>query len=235
MKAAGAKTRRQTYSTFPEDNGSLSLIAESFSSIRAEYNLFPIIFNQIPQISCATMASILGGKFNDYYNHVFIIDCRFDYEFNGGHIKGAQRLDDVANIEKLFFDQKYEKALIIFHCEFSHNRGPDAASILRNYDRKININNYPYIDYPDVYILKGGYSEFYGEYSGLCEGKYVQMRDISHRRELPKTTTNFRNSLRLAKVSSSCFFQETFSSSTRCEEEDDELKPANGRQILFQS
>ena len=68
-----------------------------------------------------------------------VIDCRFDYEFEGGHIEGAVNLDSADNVVKWFFEdveppnpsqsglvKKGEtgKTVIVLHCEFSAKRGP---------------------------------------------------------------------------------------------------------------
>ena len=84
------------------------------------------------------MADILRGKYDKYYNNVSVVDDRFDYEFEGGHIKNAIWLSDISKLNEMFFEKPREKELIIFHCEFSHNRGPEAANTLREIDRRIN-------------------------------------------------------------------------------------------------
>lgn len=60
-------------------------------------------------------------------SHPFIvIDCRFDYEYQGGHIKGAMNVNKPEQIEDLFFKNKTnietlmkQNTIMIFHCEFS--------------------------------------------------------------------------------------------------------------------
>lgn len=34
-----------------------------------------------------TAARVLDGEFSDAYERIFIVDCRFPYEYQGGHIK----------------------------------------------------------------------------------------------------------------------------------------------------
>lgn len=53
---------------------------------------------------------------------------------------------------------------IIFHCEFSQKRGPRAYGAIRNHDREVNEKNYPYLDYPDIFVLDGGYRNFYPQF-----------------------------------------------------------------------
>jgi hypothetical protein len=75
-------------------------------------------------------------------------------------------IDELQGFEQ--FHQNYpvdqETPTIIFHCEFSQKRGPRALRALRNMDREINQSRWPYIFYPEVYILEGGYRNFHGTY-----------------------------------------------------------------------
>jgi len=57
-----------------------------------------------------------------------------------------------------------ELPLIIFHCEFSQKRGPRAFRNLRSKDRAANIANFPHLDYPEIYVLEGGYCNFYPQF-----------------------------------------------------------------------
>ena len=41
------------------------------------------------------------------YTKIFYIDCRYEYEFNGGHIKGAFNINDPKVIQILFFKHKW--------------------------------------------------------------------------------------------------------------------------------
>jgi rhodanese-related sulfurtransferase len=59
---------------------------------------------------------------------VLVFDCRFSYEYVGGHIRTALHKDtDDAVLSYLFsnetprFDQQ---TALVFHCEFSSRRGP---------------------------------------------------------------------------------------------------------------
>ena len=232
------KQRRRTFS-YADDDEINSFMEQRYGSTCQRKELFPTIPGQIPKITCSTLAEIISGKYNDYFKKIYIIDYRFKYEFDGGHIKNAIWLSDISNLQEMFFDKPIESALIIFHCEFSHNRGPAAASAFRSLDRTINLHRYPYHFYPDVYILHGGYSEFYQEYPELCDGGYTPMYEKSHRKngDLVRSHSYFKSSMKLLKtslsLSSNLLLKETFSSSPRNNEEEEDSQLANGSFLAF--
>lgn len=54
---------------------------------------------------------------------------------------------------------------------------------LRQEDRALN--QYPALYYPELYILKGGYRDFFPEYTELCEPQsYCPMHHQDHKAEL---------------------------------------------------
>lgn len=151
----------------------------------------------VPRISADTLVQLLSGEYDDFYDSLFIVDCRYDYEYNGGHIKGAFNLTNPEEMREMFFDTIIPNSVIVFHCEFSHNRGPQMASMFREIDRNLNKMEYPNLFYPDVFVLDGGYREFYQENSEFCDGGYVRMLDDNHRMngDLIKATTQFRKNV----------------------------------------
>ncbi len=70
------------------------------------------------------MDKVLTGEFKSKYDKVYIIDCRFAYEFDGGHIKNAHNINSTDILESYFFKEPIGRALIIFHCEYSVQRAP---------------------------------------------------------------------------------------------------------------
>jgi len=115
-----------------------------------------------------------------YIGRFLILDCRFLYEFEGGHIKGAENVPTPAGVQKFFQDvspgEKEKRLIIIFHCEFSSNRAPETLRALRKLDRALNIDKWPHLNYPELYLLEGGYSAFWSKYPELCEPQgYVKM------------------------------------------------------------
>jgi M-phase inducer tyrosine phosphatase len=124
-----------------------------------------------------------------------IIDCRYGYEYDGGHIQGAISMTHPNDFIELFFSPPRQDCVIIFHCEFSRNRGPKMAMQFRDYDRHVNRIDYPALFYPQVFILDGGYREFHERYSDLCDGDYVPMLDEGHRQngDLSRCTSAYHH------------------------------------------
>ena len=54
-------------------------------------------------------------------------------------------------------------------------------------DREKNVLKYPKLDYPEIYLLEGGYQRFFNHYKELCEPReYVRMADPNHSETLRK-------------------------------------------------
>jgi M-phase inducer tyrosine phosphatase len=82
------------------------------------------------------MNDLLNGVYDDKVHEYHVIDCRFDYEYNGGHIAGAVNINTTAAVEELLLGPSLlkpkpsvsgdpaKKTVLIFHCEFSAKRGP---------------------------------------------------------------------------------------------------------------
>ncbi|KAI2619263.1 hypothetical protein GGR54DRAFT_136382 [Hypoxylon sp. NC1633] len=138
--------------------------------------------DNIPRISKATFVDVLDGKFNDFYTQKMIIDCRFEYEYDGGHIMAAVNYNDKELLAKHLFENPMQgKTLLIFHCEYSACRAPMMARHIRSSDRTVNAEVYPKLTYPEVYILDGGYSEFFTECRDRCHPQaYVEMGAEEH-------------------------------------------------------
>lgn len=104
-----------------------------------------------------------------------IIDCRFEYEFQGGHIKNAININTTDKMDH-FYRSRIPQ-IIIFHCEYSSIRAPRLAHYLRNKDRNENI--YPNLKFSEIYIMEGGYKKFYEVFQFLCTPMhYVSMDDV---------------------------------------------------------
>lgn len=79
---------------------------------------------------------LIDGKYGSQIHDYHIIDCRFDYEYNGGHIPGAVNINTTAAVEELLLGPSLtkpkpsvsgdavRKTVLVFHCEFSAKRAP---------------------------------------------------------------------------------------------------------------
>ncbi|PNJ14036.1 M-phase inducer phosphatase 2 isoform X3 [Pongo pygmaeus] len=124
-------------------------------------------------ISPETMVALLMGKFSNIVDKFVIVDCRYPYEYEGGHIKTAVNLPLERDAESFLLQSPItpcsldKRVILIFHCEFSSERGPRMCRFIRERDRAVN--DYPSLYYPEMYILKGGYKEFFPQHPNFCE------------------------------------------------------------------
>ncbi|XP_063489492.1 M-phase inducer phosphatase 2 isoform X9 [Symphalangus syndactylus] len=124
-------------------------------------------------ISPETMVALLTGKFSNIVDKFVIVDCRYPYEYEGGHIKTAVNLPLERDAESFLLQSPItpcsldKRVILIFHCEFSSERGPRMCRFIRERDRAVN--DYPSLYYPEMYILKGGYKEFFPQHPNFCE------------------------------------------------------------------
>lgn len=144
-------------------------------------------------ISPETMVALLTGKFSNIVEKFVIVDCRYPYEYEGGHIKNAVNLPLERDAETFLLQRPImpcsldKRIILIFHCEFSSERGPRMCRFIRERDRAAN--DYPSLYYPEMYILKGGYKEFFPQHPNFCEPQdYRPMNHEAFRDEL----RNFR-------------------------------------------
>lgn len=156
---------------------------------------------------------------------LLILDCRFNYEYLGGHVRGALNINKPSLIEFLFvksLNHMFNKAflrelkkltgntitladlqnivdsfpspirdctpMVVFHCEFSYCRAPELWKFLRKKDRNELGNCHPNLTFPQIYLLKEGYSKFFSERKDLCaaNSQHIQMHDQrfeSHKNE----------------------------------------------------
>ncbi|KAJ7219124.1 hypothetical protein GGX14DRAFT_355576 [Mycena pura] len=144
------------------------------------------------RIESQTLNDLLDGHYSEQADY-HIVDCRFDYEFNGGHVNGAVNLNQINDLEEFFLRSSLKKpkpsvsgdparkTILVFHCEFSVKRAPTFAKHLRAKDRALNNHVYPKIHYPELYILEGGYSQYFHTSPSRCLPQgYVTMDDPTH-------------------------------------------------------
>ncbi|XP_074603543.1 M-phase inducer phosphatase 3-like [Brevipalpus obovatus] len=150
----------------------------------------------LQSISPGTLASLINGHFKDRVASFKIIDSRFPYEFEGGHIKGAinifhksaliqELLSDQENTPPICSKDSKSNQILIFHCEFSSERAPSLCRFLRSKDREFNGARYPQLYHPEMYLLEGGYKAFFESHQELCTPQqYLPMRSKDHQEQM---------------------------------------------------
>lgn len=145
----------------------------------------------LKSITPETLKQVLRGEYDDVIESCRIIDCRYPYEFQGGHIINGQNDYTKESIMKNFLQNppvlkdSDKRTVLVFHCEFSSERAPKLARFLRNMDRSANNDCYPSLYYPEIYILDGGYKAFYESGTEMCEpSTYKPMLHPDHSTDL---------------------------------------------------
>ncbi|ESO86540.1 hypothetical protein LOTGIDRAFT_167063 [Lottia gigantea] len=80
----------------------------------------------LPTIDSSTMSSLFNSSSN-----FTIIDCRYPYEYQGGHIQGAIKIYTEQGIQTFMESRLHstKNDILIFHCEFSSHKGPKLRRI----------------------------------------------------------------------------------------------------------
>lgn len=100
------------------------------------------------------------------------MDCRWDYEYIGGHIRGAVHYDDAQKlVQDLLVDRICRQQRIIFYCEYSVVRSVNMSQYFTCCNMEAGF------PFNDILVLKDGYHSFYPKYPEYCEGGYVTEKD----------------------------------------------------------
>jgi rhodanese-related sulfurtransferase len=150
--------------------------------------------HDLKSITPTTLADVINGGYNDVINSYSIIDCRYRYEYEGGHVRGAENRYLHETILSLLQQPTSDRNVIIFHCEFSSERGPKMLRFLRSKDRELNKENYPTLSFPEMYLLDGGYKAFFNEHPQLCDPiSYRPMLHSEHSADLRHFRTSSKS------------------------------------------
>lgn len=131
----------------------------------------------VPRISVDTVHRVLTAEIKCNF---IIVDCRYQYEYSGGHIAGAVSCPPSEKLMLMdwLFSTEYGvtrsgPTILIMHCEFSQCRAPRLATdVFRQYIG-LGVNTGL-----EVYVMKGGYCEFFRQFPEWCEPTgYVPMHD----------------------------------------------------------
>ncbi|EDQ90256.1 uncharacterized protein MONBRDRAFT_31992 [Monosiga brevicollis MX1] len=150
-----------------------------------EQNVLPTVRVEHNQVTGDTVIDTVWGdgrrKFRDY----IIIDARYPYEYDGGHLIGAVNfyLPDMA-AEYLLARGDLSQTLILVHCEFSKERGPALYHYLKRVEAKACKNGGQGSLFPHLYVLHQGYKQFHAEHPTYCSPRgYVPMTTAAHKSE----------------------------------------------------
>ncbi|XP_062618496.1 M-phase inducer phosphatase-like [Saccostrea cucullata] len=143
--------------------------------------------SDLKTITGDTVVALLSGRYNDVISSFRLIDCRYPYEYEGGHVMSADNIfkqTDISNIlENATLDDK--RHILIFYCEFSSERGPKMYRKLRSADREVNKDYYPRLFYPEIYLLHEGYKSFFQYHKNFCTPQdYKPMLHKDHSNDL---------------------------------------------------
>lgn len=123
-----------------------------FSSLASSLNIQRGRFENVKPIRCQEVRDILTEETHNFV----ILDCRFDYEYFGGHLRGAIKCEKREDIEKIFTKYEHTEGVkFILHCELSICRAPRAADYLAClFERYVGRQ-------PLFHIMTGGYARFW--------------------------------------------------------------------------
>ena len=176
---------------------------------------FTVKSDGLMRVTPETVRSLIAGHYDHQISGYQVVDCRFAYEHEGGHIINSVNLNSLEQLTQHFLKPGHglhanrdmpertqsgmadscgdtRKFVLIFHCEFSQKRGPSMALALRQADRSL-ASDYPRCHFPDVYVLEGGYAEFFQHCPDLCEPRaYVSMDDPRHLEKRSSGMNGFR-------------------------------------------
>ncbi|KAL5334246.1 hypothetical protein BJX70DRAFT_23524 [Aspergillus crustosus] len=166
--------------------------------------------DNLPRIDKATLVELRDGKYNNMFDSIMIVDCRFEYEYDGGHIVGALNYNDKEFLAAELFANPKPRTAIVFHCEYSVHRAPLMAKFIRHRDRAYNMDQYPQLSYPDMYILEGGYSGFYSVHRSLCfPQNYVEMSAKEHEFACERGLGKVKQRSKLSRAQTFAFGQQS--------------------------
>ncbi|PWN37849.1 uncharacterized protein FA14DRAFT_159702 [Meira miltonrushii] len=157
---------------------------------------FSVKDDGLMRITAETLLKVLNGDYDQQMDGFQVIDCRFGYEFEGGHIEGAINLSTMDKVKKHFLQPELGSSTDE-NCPSSSKRclpprsQSGKADVHGNKRKKVLIfhcefslkrgpssalalrqadralaHDYPNCHFPEVYVLQGGYSGFFTRYSG---------------------------------------------------------------------
>ncbi|KAJ2159574.1 m-phase inducer phosphatase [Coemansia sp. RSA 552] len=173
--------------------------------------------DSIMRIEAETASRLLAGDFDRMHDERIIVDCRFPYEYEGGHIAGAVNAPTLEALEELLLNRPRsdKRVVVVLHCEYSIQRAPSMASHLRRRDREVNMHRYPYLHYPEIYVIKGGYRNFFNFHKPQCEPQnYIEMNDRAFAVDCRQRMLQFNRQFKRTKSMNDAALSRSYSAAT---------------------
>eukprot|EP00166_Cyanidium_caldarium_P003684 ctg_3592.g715 len=170
----------------------------------------------VERVTPAQVLQWMSGPFPHSRRRLLLVDCRYPYEYEAGHVRGAiNAYTPEQAYAHLFPDMTAAAAdtdappspcdTVIFYCEYSSQRAPKMYQAVRSLDRELHLHRYPYLQYPRLLVMEGGYRAAYRQFgTALCDGQYrrmcedTAMRDGARLWGRARRSSSFARSGRLA-------------------------------------
>ena len=122
--------------------------------------------------------TLLGSPDSDEIpNRLLLIDCRWPYEFEGGHIISAANYYDGQRLqEELVFGPNSplsEDVDVIFYCQYSQVRAVKMSNFFWKLCQREPLSSL----HVETHILMGGFDQFYERHRELTTGGYVREKE----------------------------------------------------------
>ena len=100
------------------------------------FRFFFVFHSMISLLISVQLDDLLDGVFTSQITAFYVVDCRFDYEYNGGHVPGAVNIKTPGGVEEFLLGPNItkprpcisgdsaKKTVLVFHCEYSAKRAP---------------------------------------------------------------------------------------------------------------
>jgi len=127
---------------------------KDFESLASSLNFKRGKYENVKTIKCHEVRDLIAdGQIPTNYA---LLDCRFEYEFYGGHLRTAVKCTTREDVEKVFGKYESQPSMkFILHCEHSACRAPRSADYLAC------LFSYYIGGQPEIFVMTGGYSKFW--------------------------------------------------------------------------
>ena len=197
---------RQAMAAAALEHAKIGLVSPSFCPLNGAVRpILPTVpHDDLHSIDVHTLARLLHEPTAWGISSFFVVDCRYPFEHQGGCVRGAINLWRTEDVDEYFIGNRPTPTLpesqdsrlrpaIIFHCEYSSARAPKLCRHLRNMDRNVHAMEYPALAFPHLFLLKGGYRDFFAAYPQLCTPQtYVSMHDPAYAEDLRNVHSEMR-------------------------------------------